>query len=174
MKTILPHSTNRICIGVTSGYFILFGVKTSDFWLVNPITRHELYFPNVSFNYSYVCKICRAILFFSPSLSKWVFVFLVEGYGKIWFSIAGKQEWTHVSNISYIRDLFAFKGKIYALHHHFGDYSISELMLYPTPKLTLLENIDFQNPYFQRPVFVSSRGRYMRYTIYGTLYVFEQ
>lgn len=27
MKTILPHSTNRICIGVTSGYFILFGVK---------------------------------------------------------------------------------------------------------------------------------------------------
>ncbi|CAH1412907.1 unnamed protein product [Lactuca virosa] len=155
-KTIVPHSAERTCIGVTCGYLILFGVKPRDFWLVNPITRHELHFPNVPFNYSYVCKICRAILVFSPSLSKWVFVFLIKSYGKIWFSIADKREWTHVSNISYICDLYAFKGKVYTLHDHYSDYSISELRLYPTPKLTLLESIDFQNPFFQRPLFVSS------------------
>ncbi|CAH1450121.1 unnamed protein product [Lactuca virosa] len=41
-KTILPHYANMTCIGVTCGYLIFLGKKTLDFWLVNPITKHEI------------------------------------------------------------------------------------------------------------------------------------
>ncbi|PWA65015.1 F-box domain-containing protein [Artemisia annua] len=43
-KTIRRHGTHRTCIGSTRGYLIMFGRLTSDFWLVNPITRHEFHF----------------------------------------------------------------------------------------------------------------------------------
>ncbi|CAH1417445.1 unnamed protein product [Lactuca virosa] len=45
-KTIIPHYIGRTCVGLTCGYLILFGTKTRDFWLVNPITRHQLHFPD--------------------------------------------------------------------------------------------------------------------------------
>ncbi|CAH1426886.1 unnamed protein product [Lactuca virosa] len=46
-KTALPHSGGRIYVGLTCGYLILYGWATRDFWLVNPITGHELHFPHV-------------------------------------------------------------------------------------------------------------------------------
>nr|GEW86203.1 hypothetical protein [Tanacetum cinerariifolium] len=48
-KTILPHSIGSTCVGITCGYVILFGRKTRDFWLVNPITRHEFHFSSFPF-----------------------------------------------------------------------------------------------------------------------------
>ncbi|KAL7591393.1 hypothetical protein Lser_V15G32982 [Lactuca serriola] len=45
-KTIIPHSSCRAYFGLTCGYLILFGRETRDFWLVNPITRDELHFPD--------------------------------------------------------------------------------------------------------------------------------
>nr|KAJ0196471.1 hypothetical protein LSAT_V11C700380520 [Lactuca sativa] len=38
-------SNRNKCFGVTCGYLILFDEEYNDFWLVNPITRHELHFP---------------------------------------------------------------------------------------------------------------------------------
>ncbi|PWA34468.1 F-box domain-containing protein [Artemisia annua] len=43
-KTIRRHGTHRTCVGSTRGYLIMFGRVTSDFCLVNPITRHEFHF----------------------------------------------------------------------------------------------------------------------------------
>ncbi|KAL7594446.1 hypothetical protein Lser_V15G27996 [Lactuca serriola] len=87
MKTIVPHSAKRSCIGVTCGYLILSGVETKDFWLVNLITRHELHFPDVPNEYFYCHRDAK-----------------------------GKREWTCVSSPFSIDDLVAFKGKIYTLH----------------------------------------------------------
>lgn len=74
MKTIVPHSAKRSCIGVTCGYLILSGVETKDFWLVNLITRHELHFPDVPDEYFCCHRDAKGILVFSPSISEWVFL----------------------------------------------------------------------------------------------------
>nr|KAJ0213349.1 hypothetical protein LSAT_V11C400174500 [Lactuca sativa] len=65
-KTILPRSAGRICVGITCGYLILFGWKTKDFRLVNPITRHELHFPCFPYNARTNLKEFRGILVSSP------------------------------------------------------------------------------------------------------------
>ncbi|KAL4563920.1 hypothetical protein LXL04_027969 [Taraxacum kok-saghyz] len=70
-ETILPHFTGRACIGVTCGYLILFGRKTRDFWLVHPITRHELHFPSCPLYLAASREIFRGILVFLPSISGW-------------------------------------------------------------------------------------------------------
>ncbi|CAH1417448.1 unnamed protein product [Lactuca virosa] len=87
-KTILPRSADRICVGITCGYLILFGWKTKDFRLVNPITRHELHFPCFPYNASTNLKDVRA----------------------------GTRTWNHVSSTFPFFALIAFKGKIYTLN----------------------------------------------------------
>ncbi|KAL4555363.1 hypothetical protein LXL04_037981 [Taraxacum kok-saghyz] len=149
-KTILPHSTGRKYVGLTCGYLILFDAERKDFWLVNPITRHELYFPRVPTDDPYIFKV---ILVFSPSISESVLVRFSRCINKIWFCMAGKQKWGHVSISYFIHDLRAFKGKIYALHSF--PTRLSEVRLYPTPKVTLLEIKNFPQPYCY-PMFISS------------------
>ncbi|CAH1431371.1 unnamed protein product [Lactuca virosa] len=162
-KFILPHSAGRICIGATCGYLILcgkgafgsfFANENRDFWLVNPITRHELHFPFPFPNIELYFHFLGAILVFSPCVSGWVFVVFYRrgNNGKIWFCIAGKREWTSVSTVSPIIDLRAFKGKIYTLY---TDNRLGEVTLFPTPKVTLLEIKNLPNPTFQNPRFVS-------------------
>ncbi|KAL7591394.1 hypothetical protein Lser_V15G32983 [Lactuca serriola] len=152
-RTFIPHSAGRICFGLTSGYLILGGRETQDFWLVNPITRHELHFPGFPI---YVRALehlsIKAILFFSPSTSGWVFVVL---HRKISFFITGKRGWNHVSSTLPILDLHAFKGKIYILH---TDYSVCELRLDPNwkRKWTLLETKNFPKPDLLYPQLISS------------------
>ncbi|CAH1425369.1 unnamed protein product [Lactuca virosa] len=116
-KTILPLSGDRTCIRVTCGYLIFMGEKTRDFWLVNLITRHELYFPDVPIDVvrPEESRHVRAILVFSPSINGWVFVMLVRFKYKIWFSIAGKRAWNHLFSTLPLIDLHPFKGKIYIL-----------------------------------------------------------
>ncbi|CAH1450149.1 unnamed protein product [Lactuca virosa] len=134
LKTILPHFDYKECVGVSCGYLILMGEETNDFLLVNPITRHEFHvpFPGVHF----YTNVMGVILVFSPSISAWVFVVINRFLYKIWFYIAGKQEWTCVSTPLRIYDLHVFKGKIYTLH---SINRLSEVRLFPTPKVTLLE-----------------------------------
>ncbi|CAH1450160.1 unnamed protein product [Lactuca virosa] len=69
-KTTLPHSASRTCVGLTCGYLILFGEKTKEFWLVNPITRHGLHFPDVTSDVYQGHERLRVILVFSPSISE--------------------------------------------------------------------------------------------------------
>ncbi|CAH1435868.1 unnamed protein product [Lactuca virosa] len=94
-KTTLTHSAGMYYIGLTCGYLILFRMKTNkDFWLVNPITRHELNFPPAPWMPDYVSDI-SCVLVFSPSVSKLVFVVLAQN--QIWFSIADEGTWKYVS-----------------------------------------------------------------------------
>ncbi|CAH1450156.1 unnamed protein product [Lactuca virosa] len=166
-KTIIPHFVGRICIGMTSGYLILLCKKTRDFLLVNPISRNELHFPDVpsddvpsdAFDYT----IDKAILVFSHLIYGWVFGLLNRYDHKIWFYIAGRQEWTYIYTACYVHDLVAFKGKIYILD---VNNCFHEVRLYPTPKVTSLNIESFPKPRFDHhPVFVSSGEN---------LYVMEQ
>ncbi|XP_042752432.1 uncharacterized protein LOC122195035 [Lactuca sativa] len=137
-KTIIPKLVGRKCVGLTCGYLILFGKKTRDFWLVNPITTHELHFPNAPLHVSDGEKRkFRAILVFSPSINRWVFAMLHKWYYKVWFSIAGKGEWNHVSSTSPLVDLHVFKGRIYTLNWSFTSEGkhVSEMRLDPVPTL---------------------------------------
>ncbi|KAL4563919.1 hypothetical protein LXL04_027968 [Taraxacum kok-saghyz] len=153
-KTIIPHLSGRICVGSTCGYLILFGKETRDFWLVNPVTRHQLHFPNYSIYVSNatISKRMRGILVFSPSISGWVFILL---HKKLSFCIAGKRGWNHVSSNIGISDLHVFKGKIYILHN---DCSLCELTLNQNQKRkwTLLETKNLVHPYLFKPRLVSS------------------
>ncbi|KAL4577017.1 hypothetical protein LXL04_013118 [Taraxacum kok-saghyz] len=157
-EIINTHSVaGRSCIGVTCGYLIWCTENTRDFWLVNPITRHELHFPfplpDIDFQLLPL-GLLGAILVFSHSLSGWVFVVFNRHRDKIWFCTVGKQEWTCVSTISPICHLQAFKGKIYTLY---SDNRIGEVTLCPTtPKVTLLEFKNIPEPRFTYPRFASS------------------
>ena len=134
-KTIIPHSAGWGCVGLTCGYLILLRWKTYEFWLVNPITRHELRFPPAPCVSDYVSKI-TSVLFISPSMSKLVFVILASN--QIWFSIENEGGWNFVSSTFdfTFKDLHVFKGRIYSVSNkgHF-----CELTLEPEPKLTLLK-----------------------------------
>ncbi|KAL4585941.1 hypothetical protein LXL04_010568 [Taraxacum kok-saghyz] len=152
-KTPFPHFAHRRCVGITCGYLILFGGKTYDFWLVNPITRHELYFPRVPhIDASFVEERARAVLVFSPSISAWVFLLTYRLSDQIWFSVTGKGTWNHVSSTFPILDLHFFKGKIYSLNKN---WQLCEMSLTPEPKLTLLEIKVCLRPEFFYPKFVS-------------------
>ncbi|CAH1450124.1 unnamed protein product [Lactuca virosa] len=146
-----------MCIRVTCGYLILLGEETNDFWLVNLITRHELHFPNVPDEFFCCLGDVRVILVFSPSILGWVFVVINIYTIKIWFSLAGKQEWTHVSSPFYIHDLHVFKGKIYTINSILLSYQVRlcEMRLYPEPRLVVLETESLPKPNFRLPEFVS-------------------
>ncbi|CAH1435862.1 unnamed protein product [Lactuca virosa] len=136
-KTTLTHSAGMYCCGFTGGYLILFRIKTKDFWLVNPITRHELFFPPAPWVSDYVSGV-TSVLVFSPSISKLVFVMLAKK--QIWFSIEDEGTWNCVSStfdFTYYKDLHVFKGKIYTLNAY--NYHLCELTLNPEPRVTLLE-----------------------------------
>ncbi|KAL4577013.1 hypothetical protein LXL04_013114 [Taraxacum kok-saghyz] len=155
-EIMLPHYVaGRICIGVTCGYLIWCSENTGDFWLVNPITRHELHFPFPDIDFqSLPRRLLGAILMFSHSLSGWVFIMFNRHCDKIWFCTIGKQEWTCVSTIFPVYHLQAFKGKIYTLY---SDNRIGEVTLcLTTPKVTLLEFKNIPEPRFTYPRFVSS------------------
>ncbi|CAH1416128.1 unnamed protein product [Lactuca virosa] len=152
LKTIIPHSSGRKCVGLTCGYLILFGEETFDFWLVNPITRHELYFPAFCLPNLYMVK---ATLVFSSSLNDWVFVVSHKNSFNLWFSISGKGAWNHIPSSYRILDLHTFKGKIYTLNKN-NEYRVCEMSLNPEPKLTFLEMKNISKLYVSHPVFISS------------------
>ncbi|XP_042757779.1 uncharacterized protein LOC122197644 [Lactuca sativa] len=179
-KTIIPHSAGRKCVGLTCGYLILFGRKTKDFWLVNPITRHELHFPYFPFDFDdFRNSKVRVILVFSPLVSGWLLV-ISECYArKIWFSIAGKGEWNHVSFSStfYIIDSHVFKGKIYTLISSAkpGDvYQLFEMKLHPHPKLTLLKTKNFLKRTYHPMLGSWGENLYLMHYFSPDLYYFHE
>ncbi|KAL7591375.1 uncharacterized protein LOC122194982 [Lactuca sativa] len=145
----LPSCVNDF--GLTCGYLMLFKNACHDFWLVNPITRHQLHFP--------ACRLYgddhpdKGILVFSPSISRWVFLILFGSTSKISFYIEGKRGWNHVSSTLPIFDLHAFNGKIYTLH---TGCCLFELRLLPNPKFTFLITKNFPEPDMKTPEFVNS------------------
>ncbi|KAL4559908.1 hypothetical protein LXL04_032054 [Taraxacum kok-saghyz] len=154
LKTIIPHYTGRICVGSTCGYLVLFSEKTCDFWLVNPITTHELHFPDFPLFLGVGFKRIRTILVYSPSISNWVFVVFISSM--ISYYIAGKKRWHHVSSNLPIIDVHFFKGKMYTLH---DDCSLGELKLHlkSKQKLTLFKTTSFMNTdLLLKPELVSS------------------
>ena len=143
----------RTCVGLTCGYLVLYGRKSCDFLLMNPITRHGIRFPKVPKNLAPYKEGVRAILVFSPSRSAWVFVVLCKLTCKIWFSIAGKGEWDYVSLNSGITDLHEFNRKIYVIDMESRLY---EMELDLGPKLTLLKTKNVLESNLVFPEFVSS------------------
>ncbi|KAL7615420.1 hypothetical protein Lser_V15G05530 [Lactuca serriola] len=136
-KTTLTHSAGMCNYGFTCGYLILLRIQTNkDFWLVNPITRHELFFPPAPWEFDYVSGVA-SVLVFSHSISKLVCVMLAKK--QIWFSIADEGAWNRVStfDLKFYKDLHVFKGKIYTLNYK--NYHLCELTLNPEPKVTLLK-----------------------------------
>ncbi|XP_023732165.1 uncharacterized protein LOC111879973 [Lactuca sativa] len=159
LKTILPHSTGRTCVGLTCGYLILFGRKTKDFWLVNPITKHQLHFP------AFPCLVAdgnkfKGILVFSSSKSGWLLVIIKPFYHEVWYSIAGEGVWNHVSSTYHILDIHFLRGKIYTLNidYHIREVGhLCELRLGLEPNLMLLEIKNFSKTnLLPLPEFVSS------------------
>nr|KAJ0195381.1 hypothetical protein LSAT_V11C700358920 [Lactuca sativa] len=152
LKTILPRFAGRICIGSTCGYLVLFGRKTRDFWLVNPITRQELHFPYYPLYVAARIKRMRTILVFSASTSEWVFLVLNR---KISFSIVGKRGWNHVSStLLDIFDLHVFKGKIYIPY--------TSVVVYRKWALLETKNIPIRYP-FQAELVSSGENLYAIY-----------
>ncbi|XP_023740508.1 uncharacterized protein LOC111888612 [Lactuca sativa] len=140
-NSILPQSGGRTCVGFTCGHLILFGSKTHDFWLLDPVTKHGVYFPNIPSSVSENPAKIRGFLVFSRSKSEWVFV-MTDGSTNIWYSISGEGEWNHVSSTSPIVDLRAFNGKMYAMDNA---RHLCELTINPEPKLLILETKNFPN-----------------------------
>ncbi|KAL4585845.1 hypothetical protein LXL04_010471 [Taraxacum kok-saghyz] len=151
-KTLIPHSAGRTCVGLTCGYLIMFGKRSRDFWLVNPITRHQRHFSDFPHSINTNLERIRAILVFSSSRSVWVFVMIHRFTHKLWYSIAGTHAWYFVSCTNFFVDLHAFKGKIYTINE---GWCVCELRLNSTPKLRLLEINNLPNPRFLTPEFVS-------------------
>ncbi|XP_076919501.1 uncharacterized protein LOC143580321 [Bidens hawaiensis] len=157
LKTTIPHSNGRICVGITCGYLIFFGREACDFWLVNPLTGKELHFLDFPFGVTPFQKRFRGILVFSPSMSGWVFVVITHPFpNKIAFSLPGERSgWYHVTSpCTFLHDLHFFKGKIYTIDQL---NNLCELQLHPVPTLTILEVKNF--PWKQNHVLdlVSSR-----------------
>ncbi|KAL7592337.1 hypothetical protein Lser_V15G34922 [Lactuca serriola] len=150
----------RWCVGVTCGYLIFYGEEPYDFWLVNPITRHELHFPGVPCGFSCCPGDTEPFLVFSPLISEWVLVVVTRcDCDLIWFCIAGKVGWRYVSSpFPPINDLHAFKGKIYTIHYFStsDEVKLCELKLFPEAELVLLETKNFPKPNFRYPGFVIS------------------
>ncbi|KAL4585878.1 hypothetical protein LXL04_010505 [Taraxacum kok-saghyz] len=124
------------CVGLTCGYLILFGRETKDFWLVNPITRHQRHFPNFPFSSS-ACEF-KAIIVFSPSRSDWMFV------------VRAKGTWNNVLSKNPIGDILVFKGKIYTVNidYHRSDMGhLCEMRFDPWPKLKLVKTRNFPKTY---------------------------
>ncbi|CAH1426960.1 unnamed protein product [Lactuca virosa] len=109
-NSILPHSGGRICVGFTCGHLILFGSKTRDFWLLDPVTRHGVHFRDIPSSVSDDPAKIKGVLVISPSKSGWVFV-MTDGSTNIWYSISGQGEWNYVSSTSPIVDLHTLNGK---------------------------------------------------------------
>ncbi|XP_076955893.1 uncharacterized protein LOC143630884 [Bidens hawaiensis] len=137
LKTTIPHSNGRICVGITCGYLIFFGREACDFWLVNPVTRKELHFLDFPFGVTPFPKRFRGILVYSPSMSGWVFVVITVLDNKIAFSLPGERSrWYHVTSPCDVHDLHFFKGKIYTMDWF---NNLCELRLHPVPTLAPLE-----------------------------------
>ncbi|CAH1426954.1 unnamed protein product [Lactuca virosa] len=165
-NSLLPHSGGRTCVGFTCGHLILFGSKTHDFWLLDPVTRHEIHFPDIPSSVSDDPVKIRGFLAFSPSKSRWVFV-MTDGSVNIWFSISGQGEWNHVTSTSLIVDLIAFNGKMYAIDN---SGHLCELTINPEPKLSILETKNFPNFPERQLFYCWSESLYvMRYLPVGHL-----
>lgn len=115
-RTFIPHSTGSTCVGLTRGYLILFGRRTRNFWLVNPVTRHEFHFPRLTYPIGTDPTRFRGILFRSPLLSKWVFIISLRSSNVVSFSVAGSEVWSHLSSDFPIHDIHEFQGKIFTLN----------------------------------------------------------
>ncbi|GJT94097.1 F-box domain containing protein [Tanacetum coccineum] len=157
-KTKRRHGTHRTCVGTTRGYYILFGSRTSDFWLVNPITRHEFHFTDFPSHKSTDCPgYFRGILIYSHSMSGWVFVVSHKFSNIISFSLAGSKQsswpWNHISSSLPILDMHLFNGKIYSLHIH---ARLCEVKLEPEPTFVPLQIKNFAIPAICPIEFVSS------------------
>ncbi|CAH1450103.1 unnamed protein product [Lactuca virosa] len=136
LKTLLPHSGGREFVGLSRGYLVFFGRKTCDFWLVNPITRHELHFPAHPFSRYFRPTRLKVILVFSPwVVSEWVLVVSARYSHSIWFSVSGSGSWIRSNTSSQIYDLHFFKEKIYVLTRS----CFYEFELYPMPEFILLQ-----------------------------------
>ncbi|KAL4579099.1 hypothetical protein LXL04_015234 [Taraxacum kok-saghyz] len=158
-KTRVPYSANSPgdipctagtpSLGLTCGYLILYGRENNDFWLVNPITKHKLHFPNYPFTYNFgpPSQLTNVIVVFSRSISKWVVVVIDDCnfINTLFFSIDGQGTWNRVSSTFPIIDLESFRGRIYTLSNA---SHLCELRLDPQPELMLLETKNF--PIFSR------------------------
>ncbi|KAL7614333.1 hypothetical protein Lser_V15G05519 [Lactuca serriola] len=161
-KTILPRSVGSSFIGLTCGYLIFFREKTYDFWLVNPITRHELHFPPVPFDCVFFgTPKFTAVLVHSPSISSMhVLIMLNIIRNEIWISREGEEgSWNRVALLIDVKYLHAFKGKIYTLCCKAGSLKgrhICELTLNPKPKMKWLKIKNFPKQTFLFPKLISS------------------
>ncbi|MFS8026857.1 hypothetical protein Hanom_Chr16g01491621 [Helianthus anomalus] len=110
LRTIFPRSSGRTCVGFASGYVILFGRKTCDFRLVNPITRHEVNFSRFPFHVVTDPNTFQGTLVFTRTAIRWVFVISSRHSRTVSFSFNGKRaSWTHLSSDVPISDLGFFK-----------------------------------------------------------------
>ncbi|KAF5761070.1 putative F-box domain-containing protein [Helianthus annuus] len=165
LKTIIPHSVGRRCVGITCGYLIFFGRKARDFWLVNPFTRKELHFPGFPFpsDVTNHLKRVKCILVFSPSMFGWVLVISRKYSRTISFSLAGEQAiWRSISSNFSILDFHFFKGKIYMISqfNHLWELRLHD----PEPALALRIMKNYPWPYLWELEFVSSgENLYLRH-----------
>ncbi|XP_076934785.1 uncharacterized protein LOC143601198 [Bidens hawaiensis] len=154
-KIPLPHSTGRVCIGVTCGYMIMAG-RDRDFWLVNPFKRHEIYIPACPFHpwVNTNASQFRGVLVFSPFTSQPVFVFSHKFTNKIFYHMSGNQpSWNWLDLNFPILDIHAFKGKIYAVT---VTSCLVEVGLPPRPSLEPLEMKNHLTRHLLRSEFVTS------------------
>ncbi|KAJ0438999.1 putative F-box protein [Helianthus annuus] len=155
-KTILPHSTGSTCVGLTCGYLIFFRSITCEFWLVNPLSKCELHFPNFPRSYKVDTNpsIFRGILVFSPSRSQWVLVISQKFTKTVLYSVSGKQAtWRFLSLPFPILDIHSFNGKMYTIS---SSCHLYEVRLNAMPSLTLLGMKNFPERGLLRPEFVNS------------------
>ncbi|CAH1435880.1 unnamed protein product [Lactuca virosa] len=166
-KTILPNSVCSTLVGSTCGYLIFFRwLTTCDFLLANPITKHEFHFPRVPFVVLGRPKI-NAVLVFSPSISRYIFVMLDRNSHCIWYSIEGDGAWNHVYSTFRITSLHVFKKKIYTICSGANSWELvrhlRELTLNPNPELRLVETKNFMNKGLYSSLLLVSWGESLYY-----------
>ncbi|XP_071738912.1 uncharacterized protein [Rutidosis leptorrhynchoides] len=174
-NTMVPNCIDRVCYGVYCDYLSLYSVKTNDFLLVNPITRHRLHFPEIPFSRNSMYPKCiRVVLVYSRSMSAWVFLITRKCSNLVWYSISGKPitVWKRLGAYYLIHELFAFKGKIYTLHE---ENILYELRLTSKPTFFQLNMKNVRKWYrVVQPKFVSSGDKlfllyFMRIGLYEAL-----
>ncbi|XP_044482104.1 uncharacterized protein LOC123208647 [Mangifera indica] len=152
-KTKLPYLPRNFCIGLSNGYLIMEDILT-NVWVINPITGHELRYPQLfeTSNFLY-CPDRAVFASIGDAKDNFLLVVLAPAYKKLMFFVSRVNQWQQFSyggsNWSIV-DIVIFKGRIFCVtsEYQIGVLSVKTcgvilLNLKGTPQLSNIRNVSF-------------------------------
>lgn len=177
-RAILPSLIGKSCSGITCGYLVLVDNEPredSQFWLLNPFTRHELRFPCPS---NFIGRVILTSL--AMPLREFVLIAFCRYGPCLQYCRSSDTIWTICDSrdrligepVPWIVDGAVFKGKIYVLT---GYGEIGVLNLNPHPYVTMLKVKGIGQQFYCSWQLIRCNEQLimMRETSYGKYQVYE-